>query len=560
MSPDPVLLPSPRFWERHPDTADTSGFREIEDLHPVVTFSSSLHPEGYRISVSPHQLEVQVGGNTALRYAWQHFRQLQGDQPEVTPCGVLEDSPAFDRRAFMLDVSRCKVPNERGFQQWLHLLSAFRYNELQLYTEHTFAYPGHREVWQEASPMTPEDIIRLQEQTAALGITLVPNQNCFGHFERWIRHDAYKTFAEAPDGFTSPWGDFRPVGSVLKPDDASFSLVTGLLDELLPLFTSSRVNLGCDETFELGQGASRERCEREGTGAVYAGFVSRIMAYVKEHHHKQPEFWGDILIKHPEEIGRLPADAHALCWGYEADSPLSDHCRIYAESGHSFTVCPGTSSWRSFAGRTDNMIANLQAAAKAADTWEADGLLLTDWGDCGHLQQEPVSYGPMALCALAGWQGPSASPQEAWAWCDEVAFERQAGDTLCWLDAGRISEQTGISPSNSSMLFQWFLNPDSPHGQSVGLETLDHIREQIDSLNPPACFREEWEQTLRNLRLSVALARDHRSGSDRAAPLLEAARKHHAALWRQRNREGGLAESLEHYTNARNVNPRNDHD
>ena len=36
------------------------------------------------------------------------------------------------------------------------LMASWKFNQLQLYTEHTFAYAGHEVVWKDASPITPE--------------------------------------------------------------------------------------------------------------------------------------------------------------------------------------------------------------------------------------------------------------------------------------------------------------------------------------------------------------------------------------------------------------------
>ncbi|MEX2608287.1 MAG: hypothetical protein WD708_13180, partial [Kiritimatiellia bacterium] len=59
-------------------------------------------------------------------------------------------------------------------------------------------------------------------------------------------------------------------------------------------------------------------------------------------------------------------------------------------------------------------------------------------------------------------------------------------------------------------------------------------------------YRGEWEQTLRNLRLGLTRGLEARGAGDTRA-LTEDAVRAHAALWRQRNREGGLAESLTMY-------------
>ena len=61
------------------------------------------------------------------------------------------DRPAFERRAYMLDISRDRVPTLETLEWLVAVLQALRFNELQLYTEHTFSYEGHEVVWQHAS-------------------------------------------------------------------------------------------------------------------------------------------------------------------------------------------------------------------------------------------------------------------------------------------------------------------------------------------------------------------------------------------------------------------------
>jgi len=50
-------------------------------------------------------------------------------------------------RGAMLDISRDKVPTMATLYGLVDLLADPTVNHLQLYTEHTFAYARHREVW-----------------------------------------------------------------------------------------------------------------------------------------------------------------------------------------------------------------------------------------------------------------------------------------------------------------------------------------------------------------------------------------------------------------------------
>ena len=106
----------------------------------------------------------------------------------------------FETRGYMLDVSRDRVPTMRTLRLIVDILARYRYTQFQLYTEHTFAYEGHESVWEEADPLTPMEIAKLQAYCEMQGIELVPNQNTFGHMERWLTNPKYNALAKFPKG------------------------------------------------------------------------------------------------------------------------------------------------------------------------------------------------------------------------------------------------------------------------------------------------------------------------------------------------------------------------
>src|SRR5205814_5037841 len=187
----------------------------------------------------------------------------------------------------------------------------------------------------------------------------------------------YIELAECAEGFTFPWGLRHATGFTLNPlDERSIGLVRELYDELLPHFTSPLFNVGCDETFDLGLGKSKSECERRGKERVYLDFVLKIYEAVKRRGYTI-QFWGDIILHKPELIPQLPKDIIALNWGYEANHPFEKETRAFADAGVPFFVCPGTSSWCSISGRTDNAIANLKSAAACGMANRAAGYLNT---------------------------------------------------------------------------------------------------------------------------------------------------------------------------------------
>ncbi len=342
-------------------------------------------------------------------------------------------------------------------------MAEWKINHLQLYIEHTFAYAGHEEVWRDASPMTGPEIRQLDEFCKARFIELVPNQNSFGHMERWLRHPRYLPLAEAPDGADTPWG-FRWTGpfSLCPTDPRSLELLGDLYSQLLPNFSSGLFNVGCDETFDIGQGRSAEECRKRGVHQVYLDFLCRVRELAARNGRRMM-FWGDIILHEPALIERLPKDAIALNWGYEADHPFDADARRFSDSGLEFYVCPGTSGWCSIAGRTDNMLANQRAAAEAGLTHNASGYLNTDWGDYGHLQYLPMSYAGLAAGAAMSWCLESNRDLPLGRVLDVHAFEDAAGvmgTAACEL--GNVYKAVGKSIPNRSALFS-ILVPSSTH-------------------------------------------------------------------------------------------------
>jgi len=419
------------------------------------------HSQAYRLRISPGAGEILASDDAGARYAVTTLRQIcRQARGGCVPCVFIEDWPDFPVRGVMLDISRDRVPTMETLYSLVDSLSLMKVNQFQLYTEHTFAYPQHKEVWQNASPLTGEEVRALDDFCRRRGVELVPNQNSFGHMERWFAHERYRRLSEKPEGFSLRSHRF-PFGSTLCPvDPASIAFLKGLYRELLPNFSSRLFNVGCDETWELGEGRSRAACEKRGKGRVYLDFLLKIHREVSRH-GRTMQFWGDIVLRHPELIPCLPTDAIALVWGYEYDHPFEEQCEKFAACGLSFYVCPGTSTWLSLAGRTDNAWGNLRAAAQAGCASGAIGFLNTDWGDHGHWQPYAVSLLPYAFGAAVSWCSAANRQEDVvpgaclHLFCDPTGKMAQVACEL-----GNVAKKVGGRTYNSSSLFHILFGAD----------------------------------------------------------------------------------------------------
>lgn len=513
--------------------------------------------ESYRLEVTAQGVVVEGEDSAGLFYGAVTLAALIRFGGGSLPLCRIEDWPRFRARGVMVDISRDKVPSMETLIWLATALADLKFNQLQLYTEHTFAYRGHERVWAYASPMMHQQVVALERVCRQHCIELVPNQNSFGHLERWLRVPGYQHLAELPQGGAPlPWGGTREWPAALCPTDGrSIEFLDSLYNQLLPNFTSRQFNVGCDETFDLrGAGRSQGEVKRVGEGRVYLNFLLAVHRLVAKY-GKRMQFWADIILHHPELIPELPDEVTALVWGYESDHPFDEQLGQLAASGREFYVCPGTSSWNSLAGRTSNMVENQRLAAVAGEKYGAAGYLVTDWGDGGHWQPLLTALPGFCWGAAMAWYGSKADSGGT-----GVAVDNYLGGSglgVATMRLGDLYLESGALRGNGTELFQilagdWEREP----AEGVSRVTLGLVLSGLDEL---ASIRgveegvayEEYQQVIRLMRCAahkgLALLADRGEQKDsliqQAGEMLEEVKREHARVWLLRNRPGGLSDS-----------------
>ena len=427
------LVPTPRSLQRRPGIFLLPRRRPLDSIRVVRTPLAPNHPEGYALTISKTGIEITYRETGGLRAASATLRQLLREYGRRLPCLWIRDWPDFARRGVMLDISRGRVPTLMTLLDLAERLADFKINELQLYTEHTFAYKQFKSVWRGWGALTAAEIRALDRRCRELGIDLVPNQNSFGHLRQFLEHPRLKKLGELSEPYEAETKDFLRRPTTLAPTHpGTLPFLRGLYDELLPNFSSDFFNIGGDETWDLGKGQSRSVCDAKGRGRVYLDFLKKIHRQVATR-KKRMMFWGDILLKYPKLVGELPRGVIALNWGYEANHPFAKEAAQFAKAGIPFYICPGTSTWQTFIGRHDNALANLREAAKAGKQWGALGYLNTDWGDGGHPQPLAVSWPLFAAGAALAWNSRSLEEKKIRAALSRDVFEDPTGQIA---DAG----------------------------------------------------------------------------------------------------------------------------
>ena len=293
----------------------------------------------------------------------------------------------------MLDVSRDRVPTLQTLHALVDRLAGWKINQLQLYMEHTFAYAGHEDVWRHADPYTARTCTPSTPTAGRAAWSSSPTRTPWATSSGGCGSSATGRSPSPPTASTGCSASTGPPSPSTRPSPRPSRSSRTCSASSCPDCRSRRVHVGMDEPWELQRRAAR----RVGPVAARLARASRCSPA------RELLVWGDVPAVHPELLGELPDGVTVCEWGYEDNHPFDERAARLADAGVPFWVCPGTSSWMSIAGRVDNMIENVRAAAVAGVAHGAAGLLVTDWGDMGHHQQPWVSDPGFATAAALGW-------------------------------------------------------------------------------------------------------------------------------------------------------------
>lgn len=381
-----------------------------------MTVSDRIRGEGYRLHIGRHDDSgpwiTLTGANTiGLRYGVQTLRQIIRQYGLFVPRLEITDSPELETRAFSVDVSRGRVLSLSTLKQLVDVLCLYKYNQLQLYTEHTIKFDDMSESWTGHDPLDSNEILLLDDYCCERGIELVPTLATFGHLYDILRTRQFRAFSELPKQADRNFSFIeKMLHHTINPSNPlALKFMLKRIDEYTALFRSAQCNVCGDETFDLGKSASIQGIPEKSIPHLYATYMQVICRHVMSL-GKRPIVYADIALRHPELLSALPHETILANWDYLPNPNIKNIDTISA-SGHTQLVCAGTQTWNRLLPNIDDAWANITAMCKGAHTYHAQGAIITDWGDYGHINDPSSSLIALVYGSQCSWNPDSPGSQ-----------------------------------------------------------------------------------------------------------------------------------------------------
>jgi hypothetical protein len=374
--------------------------------HPDAGFTAAMKPEGYTIAATASSLTLTGATAAGVFYAAQTAKQLvEGDGPlAVFHAANIHDYPAMQYRGLHDDLSRGPVDTLDFQKKLIRTLAAYKANLYSPYFEHTQQYASNPLAAPPGGSISAADARELVAYAEHYHVTIVPEQEAFGHLQHVLRFDQYSALAETPHG------------SVLAPGQpGSLAFIKQEFTELAQLYPSPFLHVGADETIDLGLGQTKSLVDSAGLGKVYLDFMQQIDTTLRPL-HRRLLFWGDIAQDSPDLLKAMPApfkqDTIAIGWQYNPEPKgFAKYLKPFADAGFETWVAPGVNNWSVVYPNNNYALANIQQFTRDGQSMGADGQLNTIWYDDGEALASNNYYGILFGAAAAWQQGESSIPQ-----------------------------------------------------------------------------------------------------------------------------------------------------
>jgi len=211
-----------------------------------------------------------------------------------------------------------------------------------------------------------------------------------GHYENILTQPEFVKYAEFPGA-----------ASLDVSNPQIYPFLESMLKQVFELFPSEYINIGADESYDVGLGNSKPLAEKSSLAEIHLQHYLKVYDICKKQ-NKKVMMYSDILLNHPEIIERLPKDIIPVDWHYRPERDYKSTVR-FNKVGLNYIVSPTVWNFVTAFPINYNAFPNIKNITVSGIKNNSIGMINSNWGDYGAETFKELIYLGYAYSAACSW-------------------------------------------------------------------------------------------------------------------------------------------------------------
>ncbi len=346
--------------------------------------------QAYNLNITPQGITISATTPKGIFYGVNSLIQLIEKSNNNIPICDITDYPDMEIRGISDDISRGQVSKLDNFKKIIETIARYKMNTYMPYIEDVIELKSYPTIGVNRGALTKAEIEELHKIAKENFVEIIPIFQTLGHYENILSQPEFLKYAPFPGAASL---------DVSNPDIYPF--LENMLKEVFELFPSEYINIGADESYDVGLGNSKKLLASGSLADIHLQHYLKVFEICKKY-NKKVMMYSDILLNHPEIIDQLPRDIIPVDWHYRPDY-FYPSTKIFASKGFNYIVSP--SVWNFVTTFPINYLAfpNIKYITLSGIDNNSLGMINSNWGDFGAETFKELVYLGYAYSAAIAW-------------------------------------------------------------------------------------------------------------------------------------------------------------
>ncbi|MEN8193568.1 MAG: family 20 glycosylhydrolase [Bacteroidota bacterium] len=363
----------------------------VDDLSIPIKVDKSVISQAYHLLIKENEIIIRGISEVGVFYGAMSLIQLiENSHSNSLQNLEVFDWPDMTVRGISDDISRGQVSTIDNFKRIIDFMARYKMNTYMPYLEDMLELDSYPSIGKQRGALTKSEINELVEFAGERFIDVIPIFQTLGHFENILSQKEFLEYAEYPGA-----------ASLSVTEAKTYLFIENMLNEVFELFPSEYINIGADESYDVGRGKSKDLAEKVGIAVVHANHYKKVYDICKKN-NKKVLMYGDIILNHPKILELIPKDIIIVDWHYSASTNY-ESANIFQDAGFEYYVSPSVWNFRTTFPNYQTALPNIKSIINNGIRKASTGMINSNWGDYGaETFKEFVLYG-YAWSAQCSW-------------------------------------------------------------------------------------------------------------------------------------------------------------